>query len=82
VKANDIVIIKFRGMRTKFRIMGVDEIIKENCFQQQTNYSCTKKENYNDTLNKFDIHSTIFKTKVIGDKISEHLNRVYLEMLT
>lgn len=94
VNVGDTLKIKFRGMRTKVKVLGPEDIIKEGCIVQNTPLlrileSKSGKErrkqiddwveNYNEVLDYFNPHGTFMETTVAGDKVKEHIARIYLQ---
>ena len=88
MKPDDIVKFKYKGMKTKFRVMCCNEVIKNTSIQclidnfQEGN----PEEQYTRVLSIISSRHITFwtftRSVVPGDKISEHSNRVYLEQLS
>jgi len=83
LNVNDIVKFKFRGAKHKFKILGPNDIITENC------YFCKILDElplcYEETLSN--VNSDLSKeywnnTQCIGDTVSNnHTHRIYIEMV-
>lgn len=85
MKSGDIIKLKYRGVKSKFRILKPQETITENCL-------CTLPlvheipMCYEETLHAFenviDKNAILFSTNSVGETVSDwHTKRVYLEQI-
>jgi hypothetical protein len=76
----DVVKIKFRGMRTKFKILSINDVITKNCVYQ--NVAVGSRIDYEKLLNMVKLDGEWIKTNSPGDYTAQHVGRVYLQQLT
>lgn len=98
MKPGDIVIRKFRGVKTKFRVLGLDDVITENCFQclicseflwyapysEPIEDRAEIEKIFNERVLSAD-PKTVFlsPTNCIGEKVSDnHFFRLYMEKIS
>lgn len=88
----DIITRKFRGVKTKFRVLGLDDVINENCYHvfvssiPPTQYHPVHDRQIIEDLHWYCLNIdldnyTLSETHAIGDRVIEHYNRLYLEKL-
>ena len=93
VQPGDIIKVKYRGMKTKFQVLGSNDIITDDCVQQMVHdvhseemRKLTVDEYDEKVLSKFNPNNTCYPvyrdSNNIGDKVSDgHLHRIYLRQL-
>lgn len=89
VEPGDVVKIKYRGMKQKFRVLGATDVITDGCIQQMV-YDVHSEQakrltvdQYNEfTLAKFMQQGRWDPAQCIGEQVCDsHLHRIYLEKI-
>ena len=76
--------VKFQGRKQKIRIVGKDEIIKENFLQHLPYvniYKTVKTEFSTEEVLNAVSKGGFLKTASAGESTSEHQNRMYIEVI-